>query len=68
LRDISRPVGLLGVLRYTDYTPVVACGLGALASFRMSFSAAAHGQWAEFNGERHRSQFGPPYPECVLKP
>jgi hypothetical protein len=49
--DISRPARLLGILRYTDYTLVVACGLGALGMLPDVVSSAAHGHWAEFTGQ-----------------
>ncbi|MEO8663789.1 MAG: hypothetical protein ABI693_35365, partial [Bryobacteraceae bacterium] len=45
--DISGPARALSVLRYTDYTLVVACGLGAVGVLPEAFSSAVHGNWAD---------------------
>jgi hypothetical protein len=45
--DISRPARALGVLRLSDYTLVVGCGLGAFGILPDLISSTAHGRWAE---------------------
>jgi hypothetical protein len=45
--DISGPARALSVLRYSDYTLVVACGLGAIGVIPEIFSSAANGNWTE---------------------
>ena len=45
--DISGPARALAVLRWTDYTLVVACGLGAVGGLPELISSAAHARWVE---------------------
>jgi len=45
--DISGPARALSILRYTDYTLVVACGLGAVGALPEIAASAAHGSAVE---------------------
>jgi hypothetical protein len=45
--DISSPARALSILRYTDYTLVIVCGLTAIRVIPEMVSSAARGSWAE---------------------
>jgi hypothetical protein len=49
--DISGPARALAILRWSDYTLVVACGLGAIHLLPDLISSAAHGSSGELASE-----------------